>query len=106
MRATLTLDDDVAASLEAESRRSGRSFNDVVNTFIRMGLNAKRTAAPAKPFQVKARRLEALPGISFENIEACWTGSRGRDADDPRRRHRLMYAYNSRAEQHQEANEC
>jgi hypothetical protein len=29
MRTTLTLDEDVAAKLKAESRRAGRSFRDI-----------------------------------------------------------------------------
>ena len=31
MRTTLTLNDDVAAKLEAESRRAGRPFKEIVN---------------------------------------------------------------------------
>jgi hypothetical protein len=36
MRTTLTLDDDVAAKLRAETRRSGRSFRDTVNETLSM----------------------------------------------------------------------
>jgi hypothetical protein len=35
MRTTLTLDDDVATKLRAESQRSGHSFRDVVNETLR-----------------------------------------------------------------------
>ena len=38
MRTTLTLDDDVAAKLRAEMRRSGMSFREVLNDAIRRGL--------------------------------------------------------------------
>jgi len=69
MRTTLTLDDDVAAKLKAETRRSGKSFKDVVNEYLRLGLYAKKTPPPGKPFRVEARDLGLLrPGLSLDNI--------------------------------------
>jgi len=38
-RTTLTLDDDVVDALSKETRRSGRSYRDVVNAAIRRGLS-------------------------------------------------------------------
>ena len=70
MRTTLTLDDDVFAKLTAETRRSGRSFKDVVNTFLRAALNAKPQPAARRRFGVRARPLDPVPGISFDNVEA------------------------------------
>ena len=70
MRTTLTLDEDVAAKLAAEARRSGRPFREVVNACLRLALNAKRRREPAKPFRVCARPLDPAPGISFDNVEA------------------------------------
>ena len=68
MRTTLTLDEDVAAKLQSETRRSGRSFREVVNDTLRRGL-AQRPAAPAPPFHVVARDLgDLLPGLSLDNI--------------------------------------
>jgi plasmid stability protein len=69
MRTTLTLEEDVAAKLRAEARRSGRSFKEVVNEFLRLGLNARKELKPAKPFVVRARAMVPLPGINFDNIE-------------------------------------
>jgi hypothetical protein len=68
MRTTLTLDDDVAAKLKAESQRSGRSFRDVVNETLRRGLATRR--APARPpFTVTPRDLGNLrPGLSLDNV--------------------------------------
>jgi len=69
MRTTLTLDDDVAAKLKAETRRSGKSFKDVVNEYLRLGLYAKKTPPTGKPFRVEARDLGALrPGLNLDNI--------------------------------------
>jgi plasmid stability protein len=69
MRTTLTLDDDVAAKLKAEARRSGRSFRDVVNDTLRRGM-ATRSPSPARePFKVAARDLGALrPGLTLDNV--------------------------------------
>lgn len=69
VRTTLTLDDDVAAKLTAEARKTGRSFKDVVNTALRIGLNVKRSGS-VKSFRVHARALDARPGVSFDNVEA------------------------------------
>jgi hypothetical protein len=67
VRTTLTLDDDLAAKLAAESRRTGRSFRDVVNDALRRGL--VRPAARRQPFTVVARDLGALrPGLSLDSI--------------------------------------
>ncbi len=69
MRTTLTLDDDVAAKLKAETRLRGTSFKEVVNEYLRLGLHAKKTQRPRRPFRVEARDLGALrPGLSLDNI--------------------------------------
>lgn len=68
MRTTLTLDDDVAARLTAEVRRTGRSFKDVVNDHLRQSLLAKPQHAPRR-FRVRARRLDPIDGVSFDDIE-------------------------------------
>lgn len=68
MRTTLTLDEDVRAKLEAEMRRTGRSFKETVNETLRIGLTASRPKA-ATPFKIQARDLGARPGFNFDNIE-------------------------------------
>lgn len=69
MRTTLTLDEDVAAKLRAEARRSGRSFRDIVNDTLRRGLATRRPAPTRKPFTVMARDLgKLLPGLSLDNV--------------------------------------
>lgn len=65
----MTLDDDIAAKLQAESRRTGRSFRAIVNEAIRHGLAARRPGATRKPFRVDTRDLGALrPGLSLDSI--------------------------------------
>jgi plasmid stability protein len=69
VRTTLTLDDDVAAKLKAATRKTGRSFRDVVNDTLRRGLAKPSGEAARAPFAVRARDLGALrPGLSLDNI--------------------------------------
>jgi len=69
MRITLTLDDDVAAKLKAESRRLDRPFREVVNETLRRGLTSKQSAAVRQPFKVVTRDLGSLrPGLSLDKI--------------------------------------
>jgi hypothetical protein len=69
MRTTLTLDDDVAAKLTAESRRTGKPFKEVVNNYLRLALNAKRLPSVLR-FEVQTRSLDSIEGIAFDNVEA------------------------------------
>lgn len=70
MRTTLTLDDDVAARLRNEARRSDRSFKEVVNGLLRFALNAMKTKPSASiRFVVRTRPLMPRPGLNFDNIE-------------------------------------
>lgn len=69
MRTTLTLDEDVAAKLKAEARRSGRSFRHIVNDTLRQGLATRRPASRQTPFKVGARDLGRLsPGLSLDSL--------------------------------------
>ena len=66
MRTTLTLDEDVAKLLEKEQRRSGNSFKQVVNHFLRLGLTTKQPAR--KPFKVTPWNLGLPPFEKTEDI--------------------------------------
>lgn len=68
MRTTLTIDDDVAALLKKEVRKSGQSFKQVVNQALRQGLTAAKQPA-RKPFKVKPWNLQPPPGLSFDNVQ-------------------------------------
>ena len=70
MRTTLTLDDEVAAKLQAESRRLDRSFKEVVNETLRRGLATRPKAALQRaPFKIEARDVGTVrPGLSLDNI--------------------------------------
>lgn len=68
MRTTLTLDDDVARQLQQETRRSGKSFKEAVNHFLRLGLSAARKPQ-RKPFVVTPRKLGLPPGLNYDKVE-------------------------------------
>ena len=69
MRTTLTLDEDVAAKLQTESRRTGKTFREVVNEMLRRGLAVRSAATELEPFRVVARDLgDVLPGLSLDNV--------------------------------------
>lgn len=69
MRTTLTLDEDVAARLQAEARRTGRPFKTVVNERLRMALTQAVAVKELKPFKVESRSMGAL--VAFDNIGAA-----------------------------------
>jgi hypothetical protein len=65
VRATLTLDTDVANLLKQEVRKSGEPFERVVNRFLRLGLTGKQ--AGRKPFVVTPINL-GLPA-DYNKVE-------------------------------------
>ena len=69
MRTTLTLDDDVAAKLKAEMRRTHRSLKETVNDLLRLGLHAASAVSSQERFVVETRDLgDTHPGVSLDNI--------------------------------------
>lgn len=69
MRTTLTLDEDVAAKLKSEARRSGHAFRKIVNDTLRRGLANRPPSPPREPFRVVARDLgELRPGLTLDNV--------------------------------------
>jgi hypothetical protein len=68
MRTTVTLDQDVAAKLKAEARRSGKSFKETINEAIRRGLVAPAQRRAPVRFKVTARSLGQLrTGLNLDN---------------------------------------
>jgi hypothetical protein len=65
----LTLDDDVAAKLRTEVRKSGQPFKQVVNQVLRIGLNTQKQTKALPPFKVKARNMGLRPGL---NLDCVW----------------------------------
>ena len=65
----MTLDDDVAAKLRAEARKSGEPMKLIVNRVLRVGLHWREQAKSLPPFKIEPRPLGLRPGLSFDNIE-------------------------------------
>ncbi len=62
MRTTVTLDDDLAAKLKEEARRSGRPMKETINALLRLGLVARKRTRSRVPFTVQARDVGQLRG--------------------------------------------
>lgn len=68
MRTTLILDEDVAAGVKAEARRSGKPFKAVVNELLRAALHLRRKPRAVPPFKVRARPLGVRSGLDYDRI--------------------------------------
>lgn len=69
MRTTLTLDDDVAAKLAVEMRRTGKTFRETVNEYLRRGLMSRRPEGPRTTLRIRPRDIgRLLPGLSLDNV--------------------------------------
>lgn len=78
MRTTLTLDEDVARRLQAEVRRSGKPFKEVVNERLRFALSSRPDKKPEPPFEIRPRDLGALrPGLSLDDVGALLEAAEG-----------------------------
>jgi len=64
MRTTVTLDEDVAAALQALARQRGLSFKDVLNTALRSGLGGTRSESTA--YRLPSRALGLRPGVDLD----------------------------------------
>jgi hypothetical protein len=67
VRTTLTLDDDVAALLKKEARKSGEPFKQAVNRYLRLGLMARKQP-PRKAFKVTPINLGLPPYTKVEEM--------------------------------------
>jgi Ribbon-helix-helix protein, copG family len=69
VRTTLTLDDDVAARLQAEARRSGRPFKVVVNEHLRAALTQRKAIGAAPAFRVAVQSFGGpVRGLAYDDI--------------------------------------
>jgi hypothetical protein len=68
VRSTLTIDDDIAALVEAEVRRSGKPYKVVVNELLKLGLAEMRRPQARRAFKVKPRALGLPPGGNYDKI--------------------------------------
>ena len=79
MRSTLTIDDDIAALVDAEVRRSGRPYKTVVNELLKLGLATKRRPQTARTFKVTPRAMGLGAGRSYDKISTLLEELEGPD---------------------------
>lgn len=63
MRATLTLEPDLARKLKALAHKRGQSFNQTLNDVVRQGLAAQPRPARAPRYEVEPHRGGFRPGV-------------------------------------------
>lgn len=70
MRTTLTIDDDVSTKLKAKLKKSAdKSFKDIVNETLRLGLLAEKDLKKGSDaFRVRSRPLGVIKGLNYNNI--------------------------------------
>jgi hypothetical protein len=66
VRTTLTLDEDVAAKLRTETRRTGRSFKEIVNAVLHRGSACQKQRGTLPRFVVRARSLGLRPELDYD----------------------------------------
>jgi len=67
MRTTLTIDDDLAATLKESSRRSGTPFKQLLNETLRAGLQAQQAPPSPKRYRIRPKALGGVvPGLDLD----------------------------------------
>jgi hypothetical protein len=76
----LTLDEDIAARLQSEARRTGQPFKTLVNELLRSGLAQRRPVPRVERFHVETHNFGGLrPGVSLDSIGAVLEHLEGAD---------------------------
>ena len=78
------MDEDVRAKLEAEMRKSGKSFKEPVNETLRYGLLSRQKVKASKPFKVQARDMGLKPGYNLDKTWELIEEIEGPTISDPR----------------------
>jgi len=69
MRTTLTIEDDIAVKLQKKLKKSaGKTFKDVVNETLRLGLLSEKDLKKTGKFVVRSRPLGLRKGLNYDNI--------------------------------------
>jgi hypothetical protein len=79
MRTTLTLDADVASKARKGAARLGKSFKEVINAALRLGLEQLLNPPAAKPYRTKPRPMGLRQGFSYDNIAELIARAEGED---------------------------
>jgi len=80
MRTTLTLEDDLVKKLKRIALDSGRTFEDVVNTTLRRGIDCgERGELGLSPFRVEAKACGFRTGVDRNRLNQIYDGLRTED---------------------------
>ncbi|MDQ2948746.1 MAG: hypothetical protein M3Y27_22870 [Acidobacteriota bacterium] len=70
IRTTVALDDDVLASVKAESRCRGTTFRTTVNDLLRLALMRVNLQPERPKFVVRATNMGYYPGLNYDCTES------------------------------------
>ena len=79
MRTTLTLDPVIAAKAKKAAAQLRKTFKEVINAALRVGLDEILAPPPAKPYRTRARPLGLRRGFSYDNISELLARAEGED---------------------------
>ena len=66
---TVALDDDVLASVNAESRSRDTTFRTTLNDLLRLALLHVRKQPERPKFVVRATNMGYYPGLNYDDVE-------------------------------------
>ena len=75
----MTLSPDVASKAKQSASRLGKTFKEVVNEALRIGLDEMLKPNRAKPYRTKPRPLGLRPGGSYDNVAELLAQAEGED---------------------------
>ncbi len=75
----MTLDADVAAKARKGAARLRKSFREVINAALRIGLDEVLSPPAAKPYRTKPRPMGLRQGFSYDNISELLARIEGED---------------------------
>ena len=65
----MTIEEAVAAKLQKKLKKSvGKTFKDVVNETLRLGLLSENELRKTEKFKVRSRALGVKKGLNYDNI--------------------------------------
>jgi Arc/MetJ family transcription regulator len=68
MRTTVTIDDDLAARIEALRRREGLSLREALDRLLRRALQADATPPRARRYRTRPRKLGLRAGLDAAKL--------------------------------------
>lgn len=64
----MTIDDDLAAILERETKRKGMTFKELVNAALRRGLEAEQALPPPNKVVTRPHEFRFKPGVDLDKL--------------------------------------